>query len=792
MASSAAHSSPAPTDAAGPAASLLDGVRVVDLCGEAGMGAGRILGDLGADVVRVTTPPSGGPGTTTDAEREAVWSAGTHVVRLDGDEAAEVDPLLAGADIVLDTPHDPGSVRLDPTAAPGAVWVSITPFGLEGPRADWHASDLGVMASSGNMFATGDPDRAPLRCAEPTAYAHTAPEAAVAALTGLASRRPQHIDLSMQETVLIANIGAVGRWQRDRQRGQRRGANIGRTREIWPCRDGYVSFGIRGGKARIKTWAKVTELIAADGIDVSALEGRDWGAFNHNTAEDDELEAIQVPVGEWFARHTMSELYGYACDHSLTLAPINSPREILASAQLEARGFFESVGDVEQFPAHFVTVRSPDNEVDPVGPTGPATTGPAPKWPARATPDSEPTGRAWEGTTIVEFGSGAAGPIASRYFAEHGATVVRVEARSRPDFLRAYALGPKNPHGLDGAPMFDSLNVGKLGITLDLKHDEGRDLALRLIDQADGVLENFAPKAMRGLGLDYDTLVERKPDLVMISACLNGQTGPHKDYPGFGSQGAALAGFNHLTGWPDREPVGPYGTITDSLAPRYVAAALAAGLLYRQRTGKGVHLDLSQVEAGHYALSPWLVRYATTDEVTDRMGNRSDRAAPHGAFPCQGKDRWVAIACWSDDEWRTLAGIIGFDNETTNALATLETRLARVDEVEQLVADWTSTRDAAEVAELLQGEGIEAVPVQDFEGCFGDPQLAEREHLVELTHPKLGESHYERNGFRLSDGDGGYDRPSTLLGEHTEQVLSELLGLSLEEIKRLEAAGALD
>src|SRR5205807_6448015 len=189
------------------------------------------------------------------------------------------------------------------------------------------------------------------------------------------------------------------------------------------------------------------------------------------------------------------------------------------------------------------------------------------------------TGGAWAGVNILEFGSGAAGPIATRYFAEHGATVLRVESKSRPDFLRVYALGPSNPHGLEGAPMFDGLNVGKRSVTLNLKHPEGVDIAKRIVgDWADAVVENFAPRAMRGFGLDYETLSAIKPELVMVSSCLQGQTGPHRDYPGFGGQGAALSGFNWLTGWPDREPLGPYGTITDSLAPPFVASALAAAL----------------------------------------------------------------------------------------------------------------------------------------------------------------------------------------------------------------------
>ncbi|MDG1399202.1 MAG: CoA transferase, partial [Candidatus Binatia bacterium] len=167
----------------------------------------------------------------------------------------------------------------------------------------------------------------------------------------------------------------------------------------------------------------------------------------------------------------------------------------------------------------------------------------------------------WEGLRVVEFGSGAAGPIAARYFAENGATVIKVESRERPDFLRAM-WAQASPHGLEGSPLFSALNPGKKSITLDLKDPTGLARARDLIQWSDLVLENFAPRAMRGFGLDFESLVADQPDLIMISTCLNGQTGPHRNYPGFGGQGSALAGYNFLTGWPDREPLGPYGTIT--------------------------------------------------------------------------------------------------------------------------------------------------------------------------------------------------------------------------------------
>jgi crotonobetainyl-CoA:carnitine CoA-transferase CaiB-like acyl-CoA transferase len=778
---------------------LLAGTRVVDLAGEPAAMAGRILADLGAEMFLVE-PPDGHP-LRALPHRFAAWGAGKASVVVDGPDDRRLDDLLATADAVIDTPGFPGAFEVDPARAPNAVWASVTPFGRNGPRAGWRASDLGVMAASGNMYGTGDPDRPPVRCSEPSAYAHVGAETAFAVLTGLASGAPHRIDVSMQEVVFVANMTGVASFAKTGHRGERRGANIGRTREIWPCKDGWVSFGLRGGKARVPSLETLTRLIAKEGIEAGALTERDWREFSHTTASDHELKAIEQPVAEYFTRHTMQDLYEIACETNLMLAPCNSPREIYASAQLAAREFFGPVGDVARFPCSFVIVSSRAGEAAPARPSGPA---PALGSTALAALGRKPgpetrfatqrVGRAgetaWDGTNVVEFGSGAAGPIATRYFVEHGATVLRVESRSRPDFLRVYALGPDNPHGLEGAPMFDGLNVGKRSITLDLKHPEGVALAKRVVAEwADAVVENFAPRAMRGFGLDYDTLATAKPDLVMVSSCLQGQTGPHRDYPGFGGQGAALSGFNWLTGWPDREPVGPYGTITDSLAPRFVASALAAGLLYRRRTGRGVHFDLAQVEAGSYSLSPWLLTYERDGVIGNRMGNRSPRAAPHGAFACLGDDRWVAIVCWTDDEWARLSGVLGFDDPS---LATLAARLERVDDVEAAVEAWTATRTREEVADLLQAAGIEAVPVQDFGDVHDDPQVAFRAHFVPLTHPYMGDGLYERNGSRIGDAPHGYDRSGPTLGQDNDWVLGELLGLSPAERKQLEADGALD
>ncbi|HMC42453.1 MAG TPA: CoA transferase, partial [Acidimicrobiales bacterium] len=450
---------------------------------------------------------------------------------------------------------------------------------------------------------------------------------------------------------------------------------------------------------------------------------------------------------------TVAELYELACEYNLFLAPVNSPRELYASAQLRAREFFADDGR----PAHFAIIR----------PGGAAPS----SGPARASPASRQSGGAWAGTRILDFGAGAAGPIASRYFAEHGATVIHVESRVHPDFLRTYASSPGNPHGLEGSHMFDALNVNKLGVTLNMKHPRGLALAKRVaFEWADAISENFAPKAMRGFGMDYDSLAAERPDLVMVSTCLMGQTGPHRNYPGFGSQGSALCGFTFLTGWPDREPVGPFATITDSLAPRFTAAALGAALLFRRRTGRGVYLDLSQVEAAVWALTPWMLAYYLGGTTFGRNGNEdtSGRARLHGAFRCAGDDRWVAIAAWDDEDLERLVKVAGND-----------------------IALWCADRSPLEVAEILQGTGVEAVPVQDFADSHDDPQLGHRGHFQRLTHRYLGPGDYERNGFRLSDDDGGYRRSAPTLGQDNAYVLGEILGLSPAEQADLEAEGAL-
>ena len=396
---------------------------------------------------------------------------------------------------------------------------------------------------------------------------------------------------------------------------------------------------------------------------------------------------------------------------------------------------------------------------------------------------------ALDGVNVLEFGAGAAGPLATRYLADHGATVVRVESHVRPDFLRLYGITAKQK-SLDASPMFAAFNCNKLAITLNMKHPDARALALRLVRWADVVAENFAPGAMGRWGLGYEDLAKEKPNLVMVSTCLHGQTGPERGYPGFGGQGASISGFNHLTGWADREPLGPYGTITDSLSPRFAAAAVMAAVLRRNRTGEGTYLDLSQVECAIYCLGPELVEHAVTGVSPSRRGNRSGRAAPHGVFRCAGDDRWIAIAVWSDEEWSRLVDSLSLSPE--EGWQHLAGRLAQPDRVEAAVEEATSARDRDQLAEQLRSAGLEATAVLDLADLNSDEQLAHRGHFEPMSHPVIGEQNYEALGFRLADSPPAFTRPGPTLGRDNEEVYKGLLGMTDEEFKVFEASGAFE
>jgi benzylsuccinate CoA-transferase BbsF subunit len=388
-----------------------------------------------------------------------------------------------------------------------------------------------------------------------------------------------------------------------------------------------------------------------------------------------------------------------------------------------------------------------------------------------------------EGVRVVDFTWHLTGPLTTKALADSGAEVIRVESRKRPDIQRVGARFGS----------FSQYNTGKLGITLNLATPQGLELCKRLIARADIVVENFAGGAMERMGLGYETLKALKPDLIMCSSCMQGQTGPHARHPGSGHKLTSLAGFSHIAGWPDREP-GYIGAYTDFVAPRFNIIAIMAALEYRRRTGKGQYLDMSQYENSVHFMAGLALDYAVNNRVLGRIGNQCEYAAPHNAYRCRGEDRWCAIAVFSDAEWKAFCAVIGGPEWTRDSrFATITGRKNAEAELDRHIEEWTLQRTAEEVMVSMQNAGVAAGVVETGEDLLDhDPQFKHRHTFTELDHPDGGRYRTQAGPhFLLSKMTFDIKR-APRLGEHNELVFKGILGLSDEEFAGLVKAGVID
>jgi benzylsuccinate CoA-transferase BbsF subunit len=397
------------------------------------------------------------------------------------------------------------------------------------------------------------------------------------------------------------------------------------------------------------------------------------------------------------------------------------------------------------------------------------------------------------GVRVVELGGYAAGPVVGKYLANYGADVIRIESRRRLDGFRThYPPYKDNLPGVERAGIFNYFNDGKRSITLNLKTERGQQLARQLIQRSDVVVENFTPGTMERLGLGYATLVELNACLVMLSTCNQGQTGPRAAQAGFGSQLTALSGFSHLLGEPGRTPVLLYGPYIDYIAVGYGTIAVLAALAHRQRTGQGVHIDLSQYEAGLQFLAPAILDYFANGRVASRQGNRHPSAAPHGVYACRGEERWCALSIWTDAEWRSFVAAMGSPEWALDGrFSTVLGRKAHEHELDAHVGEWTRDRLREEVVAALRDRGLRVAAVSSMADLFADPQL-QLYAWREVEHPVLGRVHVMAPPFLLRSTPPRNDRPAPLLGQHTREVLHDILSLEDTEIAALETEGVLN
>jgi crotonobetainyl-CoA:carnitine CoA-transferase CaiB-like acyl-CoA transferase len=573
---------------------------------------------------------------------------------------------------------------------------------------------------------------------------------------------------------------------------------------VWQAADGFVSLTIAldaGNKPFLDRL--IAYMVEEDAIDAD-LASRDWTAelraVRRDDADNTNLQRLVDAITAFLAARKKADLMAAALDRRLLLVPVSTLEDLLDSPQLVERGFWRDCelgdGRTVRLPAHLVKASNAAAVTRPTVPkvgehTEEVLGRPRRPVASQSGPAATPaSGLPLAGLRVLDFMWVMAGPTSTGVLAQYGATVVRLENAARIDTVRLLAPYYDGKAGRETSLPFACINAGKLSVTLDPNVAEAREVIADLVQWADAVTESFSPKAMKGWGLDYESLRRIKPDLVMLSSCLFGQDGPLALVAGYGTMGAAVGGMVQPTGWPDQPPAGPYGAYTDACSPRMSVAALLAALEHHRLTGEGVYIDQSQIEASMHYMLPAIVDHQLHGSRWDRMANTDPELCPHGVFPCAGDEEWAAVAVRDGRDWQALCRVIGRADLADDAtLADVARRRERVGELDDAIAQWTSRRGPQDVERELQQAGVPAHAVTHSDSP-PDPQLDHARHTVTVTHSGRPDRLIERTRIELSrTPPDPHHVPA--MGEHTELVLRDLLGYDDERIARLGAAGAL-
>ena len=824
----------------------LDGIRVLDLSTALGEATGRVLADLGAEVIKVE-PPGGcearfAPPFATkpsaeqprpeapdgDPETSLFWRAfglGKRSVVLDLDDPGDRKrflALVATADILIES-SVPGEMdakglgfgALD-KLNPMLLYVSVTPFGQTGPYARHPATDLTLSAAGGYLNMTGDGDRPPLPVGLPETAHLGSVQAAADVLMALYARnrsgQGQHLDTSIQAAVIwslmyVTGFAALGTDppgfadSRATRTGSMEIVPGLPLPVLEPCKDGHVVLVlVLGAQGAFGFNACMNWIGQQGGLDADLME-IDWMTWiqqlQAGTLELDTAIRALDQFKAFLKSMTKAEIQAQAVLQKWLIAPIYLAPDLLDDPQLLARKFWIDV-DGEKQPGPFARLSATPIEYDR----------PAPKlgqdqqlvdsldrMPSAPT-SSPPTSRTqiFEGLKVADFSWIAAGPLITKDLANLGATVLRVETETRVDTLRFLPPWIGDP-GTTTGHTAANMNQSKLGVAIDFTKPEGLAVAHKMVEWADVVVENFTPETAERIGLGYEQLRKINPNIVMLYTCMRGQTGPERKHTGFGIHGAALGGFTGITGWPDRNPTSPWGAYTDFISPRYALAALCAALHHRDRTGEGQLIDVSQIEAAMHYLAPMILDYQASGRVLQQPGLDSEWGCPHGVYRTRETERFVALETRSAEQWRalcaivpalgTLAGSSGDDLDRTDA------RLAHRKEIDDILSAWAAKQACFEAADRLREAGVPAyVPLRatDF---HVDPQLDSRGFFIELEHGGFGKSIFDGPVTTFSRTPARPTRAGPLIGEHTFEVLRDILGYSDDEISAIAATGAL-
>ncbi|MGA7869851.1 MAG: CoA transferase [Candidatus Binatus sp.] len=782
----------------------LTGIRVIDHSDEKGELCGRLLADLGAEVIRVE-PPGGAASRAVPPFHDAislyfaVRNLGKKSVTLDMETVEgrrRLDGLLDAADVWIES-HRPGyleSLGLDRRDLlerhPGLIITSITGFGLTGPYRDYHAVDAVLVAMSGLLFRSGVPGKPPLLPPGAMAYDIAGTTAAFATVAALWDRaktgRGQHLDVSVMEAAAQTSDWALPNFSATKSRGGsyyeiRSGSAPVYTR--YPCADGYVRLIIlhpRQWRA-MRAWLGEPQVLQAEHFD--HLLGR-------MSIQTDILDPMYA---EFFRDKTKLDLAREAQRRGLAMTPVLSPDEVLAADHFAVR---ETFRDAEVADGVYGRVADGFFMLDGrrLGFTGRApavgehsrdTLAPSAK--AAPAASSVPRRYPFTGLRVLDFGIGGVGVEAGRLLAEYGADVIKIESRAYPDFIRMIA-------GSEMSPSFASSSRCKRSFGVNLRTERGLEIVKRLVAVSDVIIENSSTGTMEKVGLGFEQMREINPRIVLVSSQLMGASGPWKDWIGFGPNSRTAGAMTYLWNFPEGGmPPGSGAIHPDHLAGRMLALGAMATLFARERRGVGGHLEVAQVEVIIGLLADLMLKAALEPGSAGPQGNQSERGAPWGVYPCAGNERWCVITIRSHEDWCRFRTAIG-DPHWARA-RDYETARGRIEhraELDRRVTDWTSARSDREVTEILQRAGVPAGFMMYASDMPIDPHLLARGYPQPVDQPGVGAMMFEGPAFHATTIPEPIVAPAPALGQHTREICRTILEMPDADVSKLVAEGVIE
>ncbi|MFO8011231.1 MAG: CoA transferase [Dehalococcoidia bacterium] len=789
------------------------GLRVVEIGRTVSVSyCARLLANIGANIVKIDQSESGDPlrsaglfpQDASDATVGALFNYlndGKKVIQSDLSRKEDVAALLdiiASADAVIESLGPSGLEELGlgfdqmSSRNPGICVIRISDFGQDGPMCDVPATDFTVQAAAAWVWKHYAPGRDPVKVGgyvtEYIAGVHAACAALMACRIAKRGDTAVMVDVSKQECLLSTLsqpalqtkvLNELG-WGPQEER-------IFPIPGVRLCKDGYVGINV----LTARHFEDFCNLVGIPQHIPHRMELQLPGPL---------LDAFYADIEPWLRERTVDEIVEICQTFRIPAAPVSNGQMLLEMPQLKERGFY-----TKQAGADFLKPGDPWRlEIRPeiartsLEEEGTRDLSSEGIWKSKevrpASPDkSEGGGKdtlPFEGLQVLDMGIMWAGPYVGCCLGAFGADVIKVESIQRPDpyrFSGSYLEQGKDWY--ERSALFQGTNLNKRDLTLDLNHDNGKQLFQKLVARSDILIENFSPRVLNNFGFSPERLREINPALIILRMPGFGLEGPWKDYVSFAMSIEQASGLAYVTGRPNEPPLNPGGFV-DPAASMHALVALQHALIHRERTGEGQLIEVPQVEVGAFMTAEQVIAYSMTGKLLGRNGNRSETMAPQGVYPCL-ENEWVAISIRDDEDWQRFIELLGDPDWAREVqLGTVQGRRQHHDEIDERISGWSISRKADALVSDLHNFGIPASRVLTSARMYGDPHLEFRGFYQELEHDRAGPGRYAGWPMKFSSGPTTHHRKSApTLGEHNVEILTGDLGLSMNQVEELAENG---